>query len=105
MKKPEFPKPQIIHEGLLPEQDTIETKPMNRKSSPIDPADYITIFIILVFVLMFVGAPLVGISRVITTQQALNQECKTNYNFIQVALSGDNLARLCQIKNQTVTIK
>lgn len=78
---------------------------MDRKSSPIDPADYITIFIILVFVLMFVGAPLVGISRVITTQQALNQECKTNYNFIQVALSGDNLARLCQIKNQTVTIK
>jgi hypothetical protein len=104
MKKPEFPKPRIIREGLLPEQDTIETKPMNRKSF-IDPADYINIFIILVFVLMFVGAPLVGISRVITTQQALNQECKTNYNFIQVALSGDNLARLCQIKNQTVTIK
>jgi hypothetical protein len=44
-------------------------------------------------------------ARVITTQQALNQECKTNYNFIQVALSGDNLARLCQIKNQTITIK
>ena len=50
---------------------------------------------------MFVGAPVVGISRVITTQQALNQECKTNYNFIQVALAGDNLARLCQIKNQS----
>ena len=59
---------------------------MNRKSI-IDPADYINIFIILVIVLMFVGAPLVGISRVITTQQALNQECKTNYNFLQVALS------------------
>ena len=71
---------------------------MNRKSF-IDPSDYISIFIILVIVLMFVG------SRVITTQQALNQECKTNYNFIQVALSGDNLARLCQIKNQTITIK
>lgn len=28
MKKPEFPKPRIIREGLLPEQDTIETKPM-----------------------------------------------------------------------------
>jgi len=71
---------------------------MNRKSF-IDPSDYISIFIILVIVLMFVG------DRVITTQQALNQECKTNYNFIQVALSGDNLARLCQIKNQTITIK
>ena len=77
---------------------------MNRKSI-IDPADYITIFIIFAVALMFVGAPLVGISRVITTQQALNQECKTNYNFIQVALSGDNLARLCQIKNQQITIK
>jgi len=80
---------------------------MNRKSF-IDPADYISIcifyFIILVFVLAFVGAPLVWISRVITTQQALNQECKTNYNFIQVALAGDNLARLCQIKNQQITI-
>jgi hypothetical protein len=71
---------------------------MNRKSF-IDPSDYMSIFIILVIVLMFVG------SRVLTTQQALNQECKTNYNFIQVALSGDNLARLCQIKNQTITIK
>ena len=28
MKKPEFPKARIIREGLLPEQDTIETKPM-----------------------------------------------------------------------------
>ena len=77
---------------------------MNRKSF-IDAFDYIPLFIILVFVLAFVGAPLVGISRVITTQQALNQECKTNYNFIQVALSGDNLARLCQMKNQQITIK
>ena len=77
---------------------------MNRKSS-FDIFDYIPIFFIFAVALMFVGAPLVGISRVITTQQALNQECKTNYNFIQVALAGDNLARICQIKNQTVTIK
>ena len=77
---------------------------MNRKSS-FDLSDFIPIFIIFSFALVFVSVPLVGISRVITTQQALNQECKTNYNFIQVALAGDNLARLCQIKNQTVTIK
>jgi sensor domain CHASE-containing protein len=78
---------------------------MNRKFSSIHTANYITIFITLVILLMSVGDPLVWISRVITTQQALNQECKTNYNFIQVALSGDNLARLCQIKNQQITIK
>jgi len=41
----------------------------------------------------------------LTTQQALNEQCGTNYNFFQVATAGDNLSRLCQIKNQTVTIK
>jgi hypothetical protein len=77
---------------------------MNRKSS-FDIFAYIPIFIIFVVALMFVGIPLTGVGRVIATQQALNQECKTNYSFLQVALAGDNLARLCQIKNQTVTIK
>ncbi len=77
---------------------------MNRKSS-FDIFAYIPIFIIFVVALMFVGVPLTGVGRVIATQQALNQECKTNYSFFQVALAGDNLARLCQIKNQTVTIK
>ncbi len=65
----------------------------------------IFMFWFVVLVLLAVSAPLVGIGRVITTQQAINQECKSNYNFLQVALAGDNLSRLCQIKNQTVTIK
>jgi hypothetical protein len=43
--------------------------------------------------------------QVLTTQKALNEQCGTNYNFLQVATAGDNLSRLCQIKNQTVTIK
>jgi len=45
------------------------------------------------------------VSRVIVTQQALNQECKTHYSFIQVALAGNNLSRICQLKNQIITIK
>jgi len=49
--------------------------------------------------------PATFIIETITTQQALNQECKTNYSFLQVAVAGDNLSRLCQIKQQTVTIK
>ena len=49
--------------------------------------------------------PATFIIKTTTTQQALNQECKTNYNFLQVAVSGDNLSRLCQIKQQTITIK
>ena len=67
--------------------------------------DLFEVIVIVIIILIVVGAPIVGIGRVITTQQALNQECKTNYNLLQVALSGDNLARLCQIKNQTVTVK
>ena len=78
---------------------------MNRKSSSLDLFGLFPIFMIFVVALMFVGVPLTGVGRVIATQQALNQECKTNYSFFQVALAGDNLARLCQIKNQTVTIK
>ena len=58
-----------------------------------------------VVVIIFVSAPIVGASRVIVTQQVLNQECGSNYSFIQVALAGNNLSRICQIKNQTITIK
>ena len=57
------------------------------------------------FVAFFLAAPIVGASRVIVTQQAINQECGSNYSFLQIALAGDNLSRICQIKNQTITIK
>jgi hypothetical protein len=70
-----------------------------------DLFDYIVFFCYTIVIIGFISAPVIVIGRVITTQQAINQECKTNYNFIQVALAGDNLSRLCQIKNQTVTIK
>lgn len=59
----------------------------------------------IVVCVIFIVAPIVGVSRVIVTQQALNQECKTHYSFIQVALAGNNLSRICQIKNQIITIK
>lgn len=58
----------------------------------------------MVFVLITIG-PTTFIIKTITTQQALNQDCKTNYSFLQVAVAGDNLSRLCQIKQQTITIK
>jgi hypothetical protein len=70
-----------------------------------DLYDFISIFAIGVFFITIVGAPIVGVSRVIVTQQALNQECGSNYTFLQVALAGNNLSRICQIKNQTITIK
>jgi sensor domain CHASE-containing protein len=66
-----------------------------------DPTQILTI----VGCVILLVASIVGVSRVIVTQQALNQECKTNYSFIQVALAGNNLSRICQIKNQIITIK
>ena len=66
-----------------------------------DPIEIITI----VGCVILLVASIVDVSRVIVTQQVLNQECNSNYSFIQVALSGNNLSRICQIKNQTITIK
>jgi len=77
---------------------------MNHKSS-FDLFGFIPIFMIFCFFLLLVSAPIVGVSRVIVTQQALNQVCGSNYTFLQVALAGNNLSRICQIKNQTITIK
>ena len=56
-------------------------------------------------ILILLASPIIGVMKVMTTQQALNEQCGTHYNFFQVATAGDNLSRLCQIKNQTVTIK
>ena len=78
---------------------------MKKNNFNFDSSDVVSLLIIAIIVIGFVGVPIAGVFRVITTQQALNQQCGTNYNFIQVALSGDNLSRLCQIKNQTITVK
>ena len=70
--------------------------------------DFMGTWMVLVFggvILLFLATPITGVMKVMTTQQALNEQCGTNYNFFQVATAGDNLSRLCQIKNQTVTIK
>jgi len=56
-------------------------------------------------IVVLLVASIIDVSHVIATQQVLNQECKTNYSFIQVAVAGNNLSRICQIKNQTITIK
>ena len=58
----------------------------------------------MILVVITIG-PTTFIIKTTTTQQALNQECKTNYSFLEVAVAGDNLSRLCQIKQQTITIK
>jgi hypothetical protein len=70
--------------------------------------DFMDAWIVLVAgggILILLASPIIGVMKVMTTQQALNEQCGTNYTFFQVATAGDNLSRLCQIKNQTVTIK
>ena len=62
------------------------------------------VWFVLVFTIVTIG-PTTFIIKTTTTQQTLNQECKTNYSFLEVAVAGDNLSRLCQIKQQTITIK
>ena len=69
-----------------------------------DPFELIQTLVIGGGIVLLVSAPIVGASRVIVTQQVLNQECGTNYSFLQIALAGDNLSRICQSKNKTITI-
>lgn len=70
-----------------------------------DNGDWIyPVWYVMVFAIISIG-PAIFIGKTITIQQALNKECKTSYSFIQVATAGDNLSRLCQIKQQTITIK
>lgn len=83
----------------------IEKKLLPKFNSNFDPEKIYYYFSLclyaVVILLLFVGL----ITRAVTTQQALDQECKSNYNLLQVALAGDNLSRICQLKNQTPTIK
>lgn len=55
--------------------------------------------------LIVAGMIAASAGKVMVTQQALNQACNTNYNFIQVAVAGDNLSRICRMENQTITVK
>lgn len=70
-----------------------------KSNSNFDTDKIIFIFYAVIILLVIVGGPAVFISKTVTTQQALNQECKTNYSLLQVALAGDNLSRICQLKN------
>jgi hypothetical protein len=75
------------------------------KRNNFDFMDAWSVLIVVSVGFVLLAAPIIGVMKVITTQQALNEQCGTHYNFFQVATAGDNLSRLCQIKNQTVTIK
>ena len=75
---------------------------MNNKYSDID---LWMVGIFALAVLLIGGGVVTNIAGFQVTQKALNEKCGTNYSLMQVALAGDNLSRLCQIKNQVVTVK
>ena len=63
------------------------------------------LLIVLLIVLIVGGGVAADLYKTVTVQQALNNQCGTHYNLIQVSLAGDNLQKLCQIQNQQITIK
>ncbi len=67
--------------------------------------DPVNVGITIAAILLFGGIMGINLLGFRTTQQALNGQCGTDYSLVQVALAGDNLSRLCQIKNQVVTVK
>ena len=70
-----------------------------------DSIDWIVpIYVITVLVIIVIG-PISFFFKVMTIQQALNKQCKTNYSMLQVAVAGNNLSRICNMENQTITIK
>lgn len=67
--------------------------------------DLIFIIVPILIGLTFVIIPVSGFYRATTLQKTINQECNTNYSLIEVALNGNDLIKLCKVKNQTVIIK
>ena len=48
--------------------------------------------------LLAFSVPFIAVTRVLTVQKALSQECGTNYSLFQVAVAGESLSRICQSK-------
>jgi uncharacterized membrane protein YjdF len=48
--------------------------------------------------LLAFSVPFIAVTRVLTVQKALSLECGTKYSFIQVAVAGESLSRICQSK-------
>lgn len=76
-----------------------------RPCADFDPIDFFIPALVLFTVIGFVSVPVTGYFKAVSLQQILNTECKGNYSFVDVAFNGNELVKVCQINNQTVTIK
>lgn len=78
---------------------------IRKNFSNFDPIDFFVPALVLFTVVGFLSVPVSGYFRAVSLQQILNTECKGNYSLMDVALNSDALVKVCQINNQTVTIK
>ena len=63
------------------------------------------IFMILGVGSMFISLPFQVFYSTLATQKAINKQCKTDYTFGEVLFASEDLLKLCQTKQQTLTIK
>jgi hypothetical protein len=63
------------------------------------------VFMMLAVSSVFISAPFQVFYSTQATQKAINQQCKTNYTFNEVFFASKDLLKLCQTKQQTITIK
>lgn len=66
---------------------------------------YFNLFVVFLTAAIFFGAVGGSIYGLFIRTTAINQECGTNYNVVQVATGGDTLMKLCQMKKQEITLK
>ena len=64
-------------------------------------------FVFMMFVVgsVFISVPFQVFYSTLATQKAINEQCKTDYTFKEVLFASEDLLKLCQTKQQTITIK
>jgi len=63
------------------------------------------VFMLLAVGSMFISVPFQVFYSTLATQKAINKQCKTDYTFKEVLFASEELLKLCQTKQQTITIK
>ena len=63
------------------------------------------LFMLLIVSVGFISIPFHVFYSTQATQKAINKQCKTNYTFKEVLVASEDLLKLCQTKEQTLTIK
>ena len=63
------------------------------------------VFMVLAVDSILISIPFHVFYSTLATQKAINKQCKTDYTFGEVLFASEDLLKLCQTKEQTLTIK